>query len=71
MAKRRKFTIGKTAVDLDKIEVKKPGVIRRVRCSACSYRFSLPEGQLGEIVFAQCPNCLTSAGYKVPAVNVI
>jgi DNA-directed RNA polymerase subunit RPC12/RpoP len=70
MAKKRKFTVGKTPIDLDKIAEVKPNVTRRIRCSDCGYRLRIT-GQEGSMTLVRCPNCDHSHGYEVPLADTI
>jgi predicted RNA-binding Zn-ribbon protein involved in translation (DUF1610 family) len=76
MAKQKRFTVGKAAVDLDKLEVPVAPIpaltsnTRYVRCTSCNWRFRV-RGRIGDLVAATCPDCGRERAYSVPAVNVI
>jgi predicted RNA-binding Zn-ribbon protein involved in translation (DUF1610 family) len=76
MAKQKCFTVGKAAVDLDKLEVPaapapaSAPTSRYVRCTSCNWRFRV-RGRVGDLVTATCPDCGRERVYSVPEVNVI
>lgn len=69
MAKQRRFTVGKTPIDLDKLEAAPAKSRKYVRCAHCSCRFRLKEMSVGSMTFSRCPSCEHSSGYIVPEVD--
>lgn len=70
MAKHKKFLVGKTPVDLDKMSTPQPNVSRRVRCPECGYR-SRFFGKVGAVIpAAACPNCNRTFSVTIPEIDV-
>ena len=71
MARRAKFKIGKTGINLDKLVPLNHAVDRSVRCPRCNYRI-LVYGRVGEKVKAfNCPNCRRAMDVTIPEVSAI
>lgn len=70
MARKRKYLVGKTPVDLDKIESAKPSVVRRIRCKHCNSRMKI-QGPAENLYYLTCPDCGHSGGYIVPEADAL